>query len=67
MKTLFSENYRHTENSLEVAKEFDDAIDKIFEKYVSLGYSPREIAVIAYSAVSMSECRVVLIGQSKNR
>jgi len=64
MKSFFDENHRFTPEAEALDRELDKVIRPIFDKYVKLGYSPREISHILTLAALMSECEAILTKES---
>ena len=61
MKTLFDpETAEWTDKGRAASTDFLVAIDELFKRLVAEGYSPREVAYIANSAVSELELKTLL-------
>lgn len=59
-KSLFDEKFKFTQESLSIDQEVSNSLLPIIQKYVSLGFSPREIAHVIHGAVFELELHVVL-------
>ena len=60
MKSLFDENFRYTPAAIDIANDIDMALALIFNRRISEGYSPREIAHVIQGEVSSYELTHVL-------
>jgi hypothetical protein len=67
MKSLYDEKYfRYTEDAIALSSEAHALLKPAFEKYMEMGYSPREISQIIQTEVGMVECQIVLCRTSKD-
>ena len=62
MKSLFGDDYRYSEYGLELDREAASHLKDLFDKYLNLGYSPREISHIIQGSVRDLELEAVLNG-----
>lgn len=60
VKSLYNEDCRHTDDADSLHYETVNALRSIFDKYLELGYSPREISHIMQSTVYDFELAAVL-------
>lgn len=60
MKSLFTDKARYTMEAHELSNEVFPIIRKVFDKYLALGYSPRDISSIMQWAVTDCELYAVL-------
>lgn len=60
MKPLFTDQARYNETGNALHNDVGEQLRPIFEAYVKLGYSPRDIAHIMHWAVSDLELTAVL-------
>lgn len=60
MKSLFDNNFRYTNTAANLDAEANSVIKPIFDRYVDIGYSPREISCILSNMVNDLECEAVL-------
>lgn len=60
MKSLYTEKHRYTDQAIDLTTETSLAVSKIFEKYINLGYSPREIAHLMQQEITDIELNTVL-------
>jgi len=67
MKSFFNDSYNYTPEAMDFGREMCKALEGIFDKWVGLGYSLREISYLASSEVSMMESAKVLRWQVENR
>lgn len=56
-KTFFLDNTRLDEVGSELILTMDDYFDKLYEKYISKGYNPREITQILNQSVTLIETK----------
>ncbi len=57
---MFDENHRYTPDALNLDREASAALQPLFERYLKLGYSPRDIFTIISHAVFDLELDVVM-------
>jgi hypothetical protein len=61
MKKLYDDKYfKMNDKAVEINIEFEKAFKLILEKYFKMGYSPRELAAIAHSAIFMVEAETIM-------
>jgi hypothetical protein len=66
MKTLYSsKGFRYGEDADSLARETHAALVAIFQKYIEMGYSPREISHIISAEVTDLELDAVLNARPK--
>ena len=58
--SLYDENWRYTNDALEMDASISVEIDKAFRKYIEKGYSPREISHLITHTVLSCELEHVL-------
>lgn len=51
MKSLFDSNHKYSQEAINLDSFFSKALRDAFQQYIAQGYSPREIALIAYHAI----------------
>lgn len=65
MKSLFDiTNHRYSQIAMELEGEADRALKPIFDKYVKMSFSPREISHIMNLSASNLECEAILTKES---
>jgi hypothetical protein len=61
-------NYNWTDDARALSREVQDALRPILDKYVEMGYSPRDISHIMASDIQSLECyKVVMIGMNRRK
>ena len=59
MKSLYNESYGYNPDAIELSSETFRANCNIFQKYLRLGYSPREISQIMQSSINELELNTI--------
>jgi hypothetical protein len=59
MKSLYNESYKYTPDAIELSTETFKTNCNIFQKYLRLGYSPREISQIMQSSINELELNTI--------
>jgi hypothetical protein len=62
MKSLYTESYGYNPDAIELSTETFKTNSNIFQKYLRLGYSPREISQIMQSSISELELNTIAWG-----
>lgn len=60
MKSLYDNNFRYTPEADEIATNAFDLLKPLFDKWVNLGYSPREISHLVQGQAFEFELEAVL-------
>jgi hypothetical protein len=60
MLSLFDENHKYTDHGKYLDLAADAALKQIFEKFLQLGYSPREISHIIQLKVTEFETQAIV-------
>lgn len=64
-QSVFEENDDYTDEALHICRKFERAIEAIFDEHPEV--SRRELAVIAYGAVGMIECKSAIKRNQKKK
>lgn len=59
MKSLFDSNHKYTQEAISLDTTISKAMREAFQQYIAQGYSPREVALIAYHAIQDVEFEVL--------
>lgn len=59
MKSLFDSNHKYSQEAISLDTSISKVLREVFQQYTAQGYSPREIALIAYHAIQDVEFEVI--------
>ena len=65
MKSLFDKNFKYTDEAALIENRWSALLMQDFNHFYSLGFSPKEIAVVLHNLISEIELETIIKNDSK--